>query len=38
MWVLQILIAIFLIVGSGLPKFAGQKDAVESFTLIGCSR
>lgn len=35
LWVLQILIAAFLFVGSAMPKFAGQKDAVESFAKIG---
>ncbi|MCT9929878.1 DoxX family protein [Planotetraspora sp. A-T 1434] len=35
LWGLQALIALFLIAGSALPKFAGQKDAVETFTLIG---
>ena len=35
LWVLQILIAAFLLVGSAMPKFAGQKDAVEGFAKIG---
>jgi putative oxidoreductase len=35
LWVLQILIAAFLLVGSAMPKFVGQKDAVESFAKIG---
>jgi putative oxidoreductase len=35
LWVLQILIAVFLLVASAMPKFVGQKDAVESFTKIG---
>jgi uncharacterized membrane protein len=35
LWVLQILIAAFLLVASAMPKFAGQKDAVESFAEIG---
>jgi putative oxidoreductase len=35
LWVLQILIAAFLLVGSAVPKFVGQKDAVESFAKIG---
>jgi putative oxidoreductase len=35
LWVLQILIAVFLLVGSAVPKFVGQKDAVESFAKIG---
>ncbi|MGI8333738.1 DoxX family protein [Actinomadura scrupuli] len=35
LWVLQILIAAFLLVASAMPKFVGQKDAVESFAKIG---
>jgi uncharacterized membrane protein len=35
LWVLQILIAVFLLVASALPKFVGQKDAIESFAKIG---
>lgn len=33
--VLQVLLAAFLLIASAAPKFAGQKDAVESFTKIG---
>ncbi|MEU5882794.1 DoxX family protein [Spirillospora sp. NPDC047279] len=35
LWGLQITIGLFLIVASALPKFAGQKDAVETFVKIG---
>ncbi|MFC4530726.1 DoxX family protein [Sphaerisporangium dianthi] len=35
LWVFQIFFGLFLIGASALPKFAGQKDAVETFTLIG---
>ncbi|MFC4910884.1 DoxX family protein [Actinomadura gamaensis] len=35
LWVLQILVGAFLLVGSAMPKFAGQKDAVETFAEIG---
>ncbi|MFB4305247.1 DoxX family protein [Actinomadura sp. GTD37] len=35
LWVPQILLAVFLLVASGLPKLVGQADAVESFELIG---
>ncbi|GAA2121105.1 DoxX family protein [Actinomadura alba] len=35
LWVLQILIAAFLLIASAMPKFAGQKDAVETFAEIG---
>lgn len=34
-WTLQILLAAFMLFVSAAPKFAGQKDAVESFTKIG---
>lgn len=34
-WTLQILLAAFLLFVSAAPKFAGQKDAVESFAKIG---
>ncbi|MEU6036454.1 DoxX family protein [Actinomadura sp. NPDC047616] len=35
LWTVQVLLAVFLIVASGLPKFAGQQDAVQTFTKIG---
>lgn len=34
-WTVQILLSAFMIIASGLPKFAGQKDAVETFAQIG---
>lgn len=34
-WTIQILLAAFLLIASAMPKFAGQKDAVETFTKIG---
>lgn len=35
LWVFQILLGLFLIVASALPKFAGQKEAVDTFAKIG---
>ncbi|TDD76742.1 DoxX family protein [Actinomadura darangshiensis] len=35
LWGAQIFIAVFLFAGSALPKFAGQADAVKTFTEIG---
>jgi putative oxidoreductase len=35
LWVLQIFFAAFLLFASAAPKFAGQRDAVESFAKIG---
>ncbi|GAA4226679.1 hypothetical protein GCM10022254_12400 [Actinomadura meridiana] len=35
LWAAQILLAAFLLIGSALPKFAGQSDAVRTFTDIG---
>ncbi|MFG2006340.1 DoxX family protein [Spirillospora sp. NPDC048911] len=35
LWGLQIVIGLFLVIVSALPKFAGQKDAVETFVKIG---
>ncbi|MDL4821759.1 DoxX family protein [Actinomadura opuntiae] len=35
LWGAQILIAAFLFFASAMPKFAGQADAVETFTRIG---
>ncbi|WP_207937022.1 DoxX family protein, partial [Actinomadura sp. KC216] len=35
LWALQILLAAFLFFASALPKFAGQADAVTTFTEIG---
>ncbi|RFU40873.1 DoxX family protein [Actinomadura logoneensis] len=35
LWGFQILIAAFLLIGSAMPKFAGQKDAIETFAKIG---
>ncbi|GAA1818125.1 DoxX family protein [Actinomadura chokoriensis] len=35
LWGAQILLAAFLLIGSGLPKLVGQADAVETFDLIG---
>jgi uncharacterized membrane protein len=35
LWTAQVLLAAFLLFASALPKFAGQKDAVETFAEIG---
>jgi putative oxidoreductase len=35
LWAIQILLAAFLLIASAAPKFAGQRDAVESFAEIG---
>ncbi|MET8429974.1 DoxX family protein [Nocardia sp. NPDC059091] len=35
LWTLQIVLGLFFIVASGLPKFAGQADAVRVFHQIG---
>ncbi|RKS73511.1 DoxX-like protein [Actinomadura pelletieri DSM 43383] len=35
LWAAQILLAAFLFFASALPKFAGQSDAVTTFTEIG---
>jgi putative oxidoreductase len=35
LWTVQILLAAFLLFASAAPKFAGQRDAVETFTKIG---
>ncbi|TNY38193.1 DoxX family protein [Thermomonospora catenispora] len=35
LWVLQILIAAFLLIGSAMPKFFGEQYAVETFEAIG---
>ncbi len=35
LWTVQILLAAFLLIASAAPKFAGQRDAVESFARIG---
>jgi uncharacterized membrane protein len=35
LWGFQILLAVFLLVASGLPKLAGQVDAVETFAKMG---
>ncbi|GAT70770.1 doxX family protein [Planomonospora sphaerica] len=35
LWTLQILIALFLVVASALPKLVGEQNAVETFELIG---
>ncbi|MBC6457028.1 DoxX family protein [Actinomadura sp. HBU206391] len=35
LWAAQIFIAAFLLFASAAPKFAGQQDAVETFTKIG---
>ncbi|WP_433155027.1 DoxX family protein [Actinomadura nitritigenes] len=35
LWTAQVLIAAFLFFASAMPKFAGQADAVETFTRIG---
>jgi hypothetical protein len=37
LWGAQILLALFLLVGSAIPKFAGQKDAIETFVQLGWS-
>jgi uncharacterized membrane protein YphA (DoxX/SURF4 family) len=35
LWAVQILLAAFLLIASAAPKFAGQRDAVETFQQIG---
>jgi hypothetical protein len=35
LWTVQILLAAFLLIASAAPKFAGQRDAVDTFTKIG---
>ncbi|MFB9832905.1 DoxX family protein [Actinoallomurus acaciae] len=35
LWAVQILLAAFLLIASAAPKFAGQRDAVETFDQIG---
>ncbi|MDN3351539.1 DoxX family protein [Actinomadura sp. DC4] len=35
LWTVQILLAAFLLIASAAPKFAGQRDAVETFDKIG---
>lgn len=35
LWAVQILLAAFLLIASAAPKFAGQRDAVDTFTRIG---
>ncbi|GAB3964264.1 DoxX family protein [Actinoallomurus acanthiterrae] len=35
LWTIQILLAAFLLIASAAPKFAGQRDAVETFAKIG---
>ncbi|MFJ9366854.1 DoxX family protein [Nocardia sp. NPDC101769] len=35
LWTLQIVLGLFFIVASGLPKFVGQADAVRVFHQIG---
>ncbi|MFR9773557.1 DoxX family protein [Nocardia sp. SC052] len=35
LWTLQILLGLFLIIASGLPKLVGQSDAVRIFHEIG---
>ncbi|MGI5329701.1 DoxX family protein [Actinomadura nitritigenes] len=35
LWTARVLIAAFLLFASAMPKFAGQADAVETFTRIG---
>lgn len=35
LWALQILLGLFFVVASALPKLVGQEDAVESFRQIG---
>jgi putative oxidoreductase len=34
-WAIQIFLAAFLLIASAAPKFAGQRDAVETFAKIG---
>ena len=34
LWTVQILLAAFLLIASAAPKFAGQRDAVDTFTRI----
>ncbi|GLY91811.1 DoxX family protein [Actinoallomurus iriomotensis] len=35
LWTIQVLLAAFLLIASAAPKFAGQRDAVETFRQIG---
>ncbi|MFF7944496.1 DoxX family protein [Nocardia gamkensis] len=35
LWTVQILLGLFLVIASGLPKLAGQSDAVRVFHEIG---
>ncbi|WP_067720033.1 DoxX family protein [Nocardia yamanashiensis] len=35
LWTLQIVLALFFIIASGLPKLVGQSDAVHAFDTIG---
>jgi putative oxidoreductase len=35
LWAIQIFLAAFLLFASAAPKFAGQRDAVETFAKIG---
>jgi uncharacterized membrane protein YphA (DoxX/SURF4 family) len=35
LWTVQVLLAAFLLVASAAPKFAGQRDAVQTFAQIG---
>lgn len=38
LWTLQILLGVFLVVGSSAPKFVGETTAVEMFTDIGAGQ
>ncbi|WP_067841939.1 DoxX family protein [Nocardia lijiangensis] len=35
LWTLQILLGLFFVIASGIPKFVGQADAVRIFDAIG---
>ncbi|WP_431958177.1 DoxX family protein [Nocardia lijiangensis] len=35
LWTLQILLGLFFVIASGIPKFMGQADAVRVFDAIG---
>ncbi|MGV9821477.1 DoxX family protein [Nocardia xishanensis] len=35
LWAVQILLGLFFVIASGIPKFVGQEDAVRIFDAIG---
>ncbi|MFI2478416.1 DoxX family protein [Nocardia xishanensis] len=35
LWTVQILLGLFFVIASGIPKFVGQEDAVRIFDAIG---